>query len=183
MSGRELGRVEVLARVKSKDLRVVDGAVLMRLSYRQTKRLWKRYREAGAAGGIAGLGGALRRAAGAVRGREEPVQARGQRPGAAARRRADHAVWAHVPEAGDRADRGLLAAGERAGGAGARDASGPAGEEAAATRDLEPGRGQPLFRAIIYLTNQAFPATILSERKCYERETENASTSHSILFG
>src|SRR5579883_3131315 len=40
-----------------------------------------------------------------------------------------------------------------------------------------------LFRVIIYLTNQAFPATILSERKCYERKTENASTSHSILFG
>ena len=50
MSKRELARVGVLARVKSKDLRVVDGAVLMRLSYRQTKRLWKRYQEEGAAG-------------------------------------------------------------------------------------------------------------------------------------
>ena len=29
---------------------MVDAAVLMRLSYRQTKRLWKRYREEGAAG-------------------------------------------------------------------------------------------------------------------------------------
>jgi len=50
MSKRELARVGVLARVKSKDLRVVDAAVLMRLSYRQAKRLWKRYREEKAAG-------------------------------------------------------------------------------------------------------------------------------------
>ena len=50
MSKRELGRVEVLARVRSKQLRVVDAATLMRVSYRQAKRLWKRYREEGAAG-------------------------------------------------------------------------------------------------------------------------------------
>ena len=50
MSQRELGRVEVLARVQSKGLRLVDAAVWMRLGYRQTKRLWKRYREEGAAG-------------------------------------------------------------------------------------------------------------------------------------
>src|SRR2546427_12594852 len=50
MSRRELGRVEVLARVRSGQLRLVDAAVLLRLSYRQTKRLWKRYREEGAAG-------------------------------------------------------------------------------------------------------------------------------------
>ncbi len=50
MSKRELARVGVLARVKSRDLRVVDAAALMRLSYRQAKRLWKRYREEGAAG-------------------------------------------------------------------------------------------------------------------------------------
>src|SRR2546427_12330409 len=50
MSKRELGRVEVLARVRSKQLRVVDAGVLMGVSYRQAKRLWKRYREEGAAG-------------------------------------------------------------------------------------------------------------------------------------
>src|SRR5713101_3526759 len=50
MSKRELGRVEVLARVRSKQLRVVDAARLMRVSYWQAKRLWKRYREEGAAG-------------------------------------------------------------------------------------------------------------------------------------
>jgi len=50
MSKRELGRVEVLARVRSKQLGVGDAARLMRVSYRQAKRLWKRYREEGAAG-------------------------------------------------------------------------------------------------------------------------------------
>jgi transposase len=50
MSKRELGRVEVLARVRSKQLRVVDAGRLLRVSYRQAKRLWKRYREEGAAG-------------------------------------------------------------------------------------------------------------------------------------
>jgi transposase len=50
MSKRELARAGVLARVKSEDLRLVDAAALMRLSYRQTKRVWKRFREEGAAG-------------------------------------------------------------------------------------------------------------------------------------
>ena len=50
MSRRELGKVEVLARVKSGELRVVDAAALLRLSYRQAKRLWKRYRQEGAGG-------------------------------------------------------------------------------------------------------------------------------------
>jgi transposase len=36
--------------VKSRALRVVDAAALLRVSYRQAKRLWKRYREEGAAG-------------------------------------------------------------------------------------------------------------------------------------
>jgi transposase len=50
MSQRELHRVEVLARVKSKELKVVDAASLVGVSYRQAKRLWKRYREEGARG-------------------------------------------------------------------------------------------------------------------------------------
>ena len=49
MSKVELERVGVLARVRSKQLLVVDAARLMRVSYRQAKRLWKRYREEGAA--------------------------------------------------------------------------------------------------------------------------------------
>jgi hypothetical protein len=50
MSQEELRRVEVLARVRSQQLRVVDAGRLMAVSYRQAKRLWKRYREQGAAG-------------------------------------------------------------------------------------------------------------------------------------
>jgi len=50
MSKKELGRVEVLARVRSRQLRLVDAHRLLRVSYRQAKRLWKRYREQGAAG-------------------------------------------------------------------------------------------------------------------------------------
>jgi transposase len=50
MSLRELRRVEVLARVKSKELKVTDAASLVGVSYRQAKRLWKRYREQGAKG-------------------------------------------------------------------------------------------------------------------------------------
>ena len=50
MSRRELARVEVLARVRSEQLRLVDAGRLMQVSYRQAKRLWSRYREEGAAG-------------------------------------------------------------------------------------------------------------------------------------
>src|SRR5580704_6704264 len=50
MSTRELERVEVLARIRSKQLRIMDASQLMGVSYRQAKRLWKRYREEGAAG-------------------------------------------------------------------------------------------------------------------------------------
>jgi transposase len=50
MSKRELERVEVLARVQSKQLLVIDAGRLMHVSYRQAKRLWKRYREDGGAG-------------------------------------------------------------------------------------------------------------------------------------
>jgi hypothetical protein len=38
-----------LARVKAKDVRLKDAAVLMRVSYRQAKRLWARYQTGGAA--------------------------------------------------------------------------------------------------------------------------------------
>jgi len=50
MSRRELERVEVMGRVGSGDLRVVDAGVMLALSYRQAKRLWRRYRERGAEG-------------------------------------------------------------------------------------------------------------------------------------
>src|SRR5258708_39211834 len=50
MSTRELRRAEVLARVKSETLRLVDAAKILEVSYRQGKRLWQRYREEGAKG-------------------------------------------------------------------------------------------------------------------------------------
>ena len=49
LSKRELQRGGVLARVKAEELRVKDAADLMRVSYRQAKRLWKRYQAGGAA--------------------------------------------------------------------------------------------------------------------------------------
>ena len=49
LSNRELERAGVLARVKAGQLGITDAAVLMRVSYRQTKRLWKRYQAGGAA--------------------------------------------------------------------------------------------------------------------------------------
>jgi hypothetical protein len=50
MSSRELERVEVMGRVKSGDLRLSDAATMLKLSYRQTKRVWRRYRKAGREG-------------------------------------------------------------------------------------------------------------------------------------
>ena len=50
MSNKELRRVEVLARVRSKQLRIVDASKLLQVSYRQAKRLWRRYRDEGATG-------------------------------------------------------------------------------------------------------------------------------------
>jgi transposase len=49
LSKRELQRAGVLARVKAGELRVKDAAELMGVSYRQAKRLWKRYQAGGAA--------------------------------------------------------------------------------------------------------------------------------------
>ena len=49
LSKKELRRGEVLARVKRGELRLVKAAELMRISYRQAKRLWKRYQAGGTA--------------------------------------------------------------------------------------------------------------------------------------
>ncbi len=50
MSTKELRRAGVLARVTAKTLTLKAAAVLMDVSYRQAKRLYRRYRRAGAAG-------------------------------------------------------------------------------------------------------------------------------------
>jgi hypothetical protein len=49
LSKKELARGGVLARVKAGGLLLKDGAVLMKVSERQAKRLWKSYRKGGAA--------------------------------------------------------------------------------------------------------------------------------------
>lgn len=50
MSRRELERVEVMGRVASGDLGLQDAAQMLGLSYRQSKRIWRRYRERGGEG-------------------------------------------------------------------------------------------------------------------------------------
>ena len=50
MSSRELERVEVMGRVASGGLKLVHAAEMLELSYRQTKRLWRRYRKKGREG-------------------------------------------------------------------------------------------------------------------------------------
>jgi len=50
MSCKELRRAGILARVESGELKLVDAAVMMGMSYRQSKRLARRYREGGAKG-------------------------------------------------------------------------------------------------------------------------------------
>ena len=50
MSTRELQRAGILARVQAKSLSLGSAATLMGVSYRQAKRLYRRYREEGAKG-------------------------------------------------------------------------------------------------------------------------------------
>ena len=50
MSRREWKRTEGVSRVREGDLTLVEAAEQMEGSYRQGKRLWKRYREGGAKG-------------------------------------------------------------------------------------------------------------------------------------
>jgi len=57
MSDGELRRATVLAQVKSKAWTLVEAAERMGLSYRQTKRLWRRYQAKGAKGLVHGNAG------------------------------------------------------------------------------------------------------------------------------
>jgi len=50
MSTRELERVEILGRVRSRELKLKDAAAMLQLSYRQAKRVWQRYRKVGSGG-------------------------------------------------------------------------------------------------------------------------------------
>jgi transposase len=57
MSERELRRAAVLAQVKSGGWTIGEAGERMELSYRQAKRLWKRYQSKGAAGLVHGSAG------------------------------------------------------------------------------------------------------------------------------
>jgi transposase len=50
MSSGELERVEVMGRVASGGLKLMDAAAMLQLSYRQAKRLWRRYQQVGRKG-------------------------------------------------------------------------------------------------------------------------------------
>jgi len=50
MSSKELKRLGVLARVEKEALNLVHAAEILGLSYRQAKRIWRRYQEEGAEG-------------------------------------------------------------------------------------------------------------------------------------
>jgi transposase len=50
MSSKELKRLGVLARVEKEALSLINAAEILGLSYRQAKRIWRRYQEEGAEG-------------------------------------------------------------------------------------------------------------------------------------
>jgi helix-turn-helix protein len=54
MNERELKRAAVFSRVAERAWTLVQGAERMEVSYRQGKRLWKRYQAAGPAGLVHG---------------------------------------------------------------------------------------------------------------------------------
>src|SRR3974390_1057002 len=57
MSEREVRRAGVLGRVKAGELRQLEAATILRLSYRQVKRLYRRYQVGGAQGVVHGNAG------------------------------------------------------------------------------------------------------------------------------
>ena len=48
MSSKELMRVGILARIKAGEVKLAHAAEILDVSYRQVKRLWRRYRRQGA---------------------------------------------------------------------------------------------------------------------------------------
>ena len=59
MSTRELERVEVMGRVAKEGVKLVDAATILQSSYRQVKRLWRRYPLVGRKGPKHGNAGQL----------------------------------------------------------------------------------------------------------------------------
>ena len=71
MSVRELKRHEVLGRVSRNEIGLRDAAAVMEVSYRQARRIWKRYRQEGASG-------LVHRSAGRRSSRSKPKELRGR---------------------------------------------------------------------------------------------------------
>ena len=71
LSSRELDRVEVMGRVRRGDLKLIDAARMLAVSYRHVKRLWRRYQGTGGQGLKHGN-------AGRPSNRSKPLQLRGQ---------------------------------------------------------------------------------------------------------
>ena len=69
MSTRELKRLGVMARVEKEALNLVNAAAILGLSYRQAKRIWRRYQDEGAEG-------LQHRSVGRVSGRGKPKKFR-----------------------------------------------------------------------------------------------------------
>ena len=65
MSRKERERLSVMAAVTRQELSLVQAAGLMRLSYRQSKRVWRRYQ-------AEGDGGLVHRLRGKASGRRKP---------------------------------------------------------------------------------------------------------------
>ena len=57
MSKKERDRLDVMARVKRKELTVVEASAMLGLSEREARRVWKRFGAEGAAGLVHGLRG------------------------------------------------------------------------------------------------------------------------------
>ena len=60
MSGRERRRLEMLSRVKRKELTLAAASRVLGLSYRQAKRIWARYQAEGDRGWCIGCGASRR---------------------------------------------------------------------------------------------------------------------------
>lgn len=71
MSVQELKRQEVMSRVSRNELGLKDAAALMEVSYRQAKRIWRRYKREGAQG-------VMHRSAGRRSSRSKPAAFREQ---------------------------------------------------------------------------------------------------------
>jgi hypothetical protein len=59
MSAQEISRVDVMTRVAAGTLTLRSAAAVLHVSYRQVKRIWRRYREGGARPRASARGAAL----------------------------------------------------------------------------------------------------------------------------